>query len=138
MNYEESYGVIPVRFTDDGAELLLVQLHAGHWNFPKGHAEEGESPWETAVRELEEETCLSVQKRFGDVFFDEHYVFEKDGAQMSKRVRYYPAVVSGDVVVQPEEISAAGWFSLDTVVDRVTFPEAKALCRKVVSWLSGL
>ena len=36
--------------------FLLIQHQAGHWAFPKGHANPGESPAETARREFAEET----------------------------------------------------------------------------------
>ncbi|MFB7512304.1 NUDIX domain-containing protein [Streptomyces sp. NPDC056144] len=50
-------------FTD--LEDRPVQLHAVYsaehpWQFPGGTAEPGERPWETAVRETEEETGLLV------------------------------------------------------------------------------
>lgn len=39
---------------------LLVKHLAGHWSFPKGHAEKGESDEQTALREIYEETGLQV------------------------------------------------------------------------------
>jgi ADP-ribose pyrophosphatase YjhB (NUDIX family) len=51
--------------SDDGREILLVQrAHEplrGWWMLPAGFVEYGESAWETAVREAEEETGLDVE-----------------------------------------------------------------------------
>ena len=49
---DRSFGVIPVRQQQGIRQYLLVQHHAGHWGFPKGHPDEGESPREAAERDL--------------------------------------------------------------------------------------
>ena len=38
--------------------LLLKYKGGGHWDFPKGHIEKGESETETTLRELREETGI--------------------------------------------------------------------------------
>ena len=44
---------------NDAAELLLCHVTGqGHWDLPKGGAEPGESPRQTALRETREETGL--------------------------------------------------------------------------------
>ena len=40
--------------------LYKVDPFSGYWNFPGGSSEKGESPYETAVRETEEEIGISV------------------------------------------------------------------------------
>ena len=61
MKKEISCGAVIARQTDAGCEVLLV-CHAsgGHWGFPKGHVENNETEAETALREIREETGLSV------------------------------------------------------------------------------
>jgi len=46
-----------VRDDGDTAEVLLVHRPRGDWSFPKGKAEAGEEDEQTALREVEEETC---------------------------------------------------------------------------------
>lgn len=43
-------------------EILLLQDVKGRWSIPKGHIEEGESPKETAEREIREETALKEMR----------------------------------------------------------------------------
>ncbi|MBD3304395.1 NUDIX domain-containing protein, partial [Candidatus Woesearchaeota archaeon] len=43
---------------NNGKYLLVKHKEGGHWDFPKGHAEEGETEEETALREIYEETGL--------------------------------------------------------------------------------
>ena len=42
-------------------KVLLIQHIKGHWGFPKGHVEVGETERETAIREAKEETNLDVE-----------------------------------------------------------------------------
>ena len=45
----------------ENGQVLLIQQTEGHWGFPKGHVEEGETELETAIREVKEETNLDVE-----------------------------------------------------------------------------
>ena len=56
MKVEKSCGCIVI----DGRNVLLVKQTKGHWSFPKGHMEEGESEIQTAVREVKEETNVDA------------------------------------------------------------------------------
>jgi bis(5'-nucleosidyl)-tetraphosphatase len=70
MNEFRSCGVLIVR-GDPIAEFLLMQ-HAGRWDLPKGHVDEGESDLECALRELFEETSIREQ----DIAIDPAFRFE--------------------------------------------------------------
>ena len=59
------------RPADDGIELLMLQRPEGHrfagaWQTVGGHVEEkrGETAWQAAMRELDEETGLDVERWF--------------------------------------------------------------------------
>lgn len=54
-------GATAAVFDDDGRILLIERADNGKWAVPGGHAESGESPAETAVRELREETGLDAR-----------------------------------------------------------------------------
>lgn len=56
---EQCYGVIVVLKGEQNKFLMLEREETKNdWTFAKGHAEEGETPKETAMRELEEETGI--------------------------------------------------------------------------------
>ena len=60
MQHEKSCGAIVYRKFHGNIELLLIKnQNGGHWSFPKGHVEEGETEEQTAVREIMEETGIS-------------------------------------------------------------------------------
>jgi len=60
--------LVPLVNREDGLTVLLTERtehlanHAGQVSFPGGHAEEGETPEETALRETEEEVGLEQDK----------------------------------------------------------------------------
>ena len=56
----KSCGVIPYRVRNGKREYLILMQTNGSWSFPKGHMEPGESETETSLRELKEETGLTV------------------------------------------------------------------------------
>ena len=76
MREEKSCGAIVFRCPADKLEVLLLKHRNGHWDFPKGHVEPGESEQETALREVREESGLTV---------------EIAGAGFRQLIRYSPA-----------------------------------------------
>lgn len=133
---EHSFGVIPLRKIDGKWEVLLVHHQKGHWAFPKGHADEEESPKQAAVRELEEETGLRVL-RFLDVEpLKEQYVFSRGGDNVEKEVLYFPAMVEGEPRAQEEEIIQVLWMDFEQALKTMTFPEGRKLVEKVNAILS--
>ncbi|MBN4066901.1 NUDIX domain-containing protein [Simkania negevensis] len=133
---EESYGVIPLkRLKGEGWAVLVVQHNKGHWAFPKGHAEGDEEAVEAAARELFEETGLVVDEWLPLPPLQESYSFDRENDHTDKRVTYFAATVSGDIVLQQEEVVNAIWMALEEAQERITFPEAKELCSKVIASL---
>ena len=59
MTKEISAGIIIYRKTEDGLKFLLLYHGRGYWNFPKGKIESEERSFQTALREIKEETGLS-------------------------------------------------------------------------------
>ena len=53
-----SAGIIIFRRTSEGIKYLLLYHGRGYWNFPKGKMEKEERSWQTALREIYEETGL--------------------------------------------------------------------------------
>jgi 8-oxo-dGTP pyrophosphatase MutT (NUDIX family) len=57
------YGGILRRHHDNREQFLLVKgRQTGIWSFPKGHSNKGETALECALREIREETGLSLEK----------------------------------------------------------------------------
>jgi len=139
MKEDRSYGVIPVLKKNDKTTYLLVQHREGHWAFPKGHAEAGESDLEAARRELAEETGITVCRIVEEPSFSEGYVIRKKDEPISKTVKYYLGFVQSlDVTVQESEIADFAWLEYEAALERLTFEEARKILRAAHAHLERL
>ncbi|MGB2120833.1 MAG: NUDIX domain-containing protein, partial [Candidatus Poseidoniaceae archaeon] len=85
---ETSCGVVLVNF----GSILLLQYPQGHWDFPKGHVEEGDADRRaTAERELKEETGISDAVFVDDFQYRTAYNFRHKGKRIDKEVFWYIA-----------------------------------------------
>jgi bis(5'-nucleosidyl)-tetraphosphatase len=127
-----SCGVIPWRqLPGQAREYLLVQHNAGHWAFPKGHPEDGESHLQTARRELAEETGITAVTLLESPTFDEIYDFRDQGGNwVHKTVRYFLGAVDPAAetpVLQIEEVQAAVWVDAPGTRRMLSFDEGRSL-----------
>ena len=136
---EESFGIIPLRNGAAGWEVFLIQhARSRYWGFPKGHGEEGESPEEAAIRELKEETNLDVVRYLQKSPLEEQYYFRMEGRQVFKKVFYFVAEVSGDVILQKDEVQNGIWVPFSEAPDKVTHVEGKTILAQVEKILAKL
>ncbi len=118
MHLDYSYGIIALKKLDNLDLLLLVQhtnARGAHWGFPKGHAENNESPLEAAKREFSEETGLKVEELLDFEPLVQEYSFKsRKGLEIQKTVQYYLAKVSDTKPRLPkDEIQALRWLSFE-------------------------
>lgn len=130
MRADISYGFIPLIKKSEEWHVLIVKHRTNYWGFVKGHAEPGESPLETAERELYEETGLKVSKLLYEGTLIDHYQFDWHGERIDKTVVYYLAEVQGELILQAQEIVDAKWVPLTEAENQVTFPQSQVLCHK--------
>ena|SRR3990167_6165387 len=131
-----SFGVVPLKKDEEGVKVLII-VHKGgkHWGFPKGHKDEGETDFETAKRELKEETGLSLHRCLNQIPYVETYNFYRFKDKVHKTVTYFPCLVEGDLCLQQEEVLDARWILLSDARKYLTFKEAKEICKKVEEFL---
>jgi bis(5'-nucleosidyl)-tetraphosphatase len=137
MAYEASYGIIPLCKKSGEWQVLLIQLHAGHWGFPKGHAERKEQPQDSAKRELQEETGLEVLRFLIEQPLIEAYQFFSRGNRIEKTVSYFLAEVHGELKLQKEEVKASKWVPLSEAIQHLTFPASKTICQRAEQLLKN-
>jgi len=97
-----------------GCDTLLVQRHGasmdGIWTYVAGHIEPDESGWQTALRELLEETALIPQALYATSFCEQFYDARADCVQV---VPAFVAVVDEEAEVRlNHEHSAFRWLPL--------------------------
>ncbi len=117
--YEKSCGAVIYRLNEkNDVRILLVKNHNGKcWTFPKGHIEMGENEQQTALREIKEETGLSVEIIPG---FRQTSSYRPFGKIRKTAVFFLARADKSIVSLQPSEIDYYLWVSLD---------EAMKMCR---------
>ena len=134
---DASFGIVPIHSDNGTTRYLLVHQKKGHWGFPKGHADPGETAPQTALRELAEETGVTDCRLVESPEFVERYTFiNKKGKRVDKTVTFFIGHVDDpDVTVQPEEVQDFAWLTADEAKARLTFPEARELFGRVLAHL---
>ena len=125
MKQEKSCGCI---ILNDKKEVLLVHHNKGHWDFPKGHVEEGETEVQTAIREVKEETNIDVE-------VNEKYRYTVEYSpkeDVMKEVVFFLAKnINDEKSAQLEEVSEVKWFKLDEAVEQITYNTSKEVLIKL-------
>ena len=105
MNYEKSCGAVVFTRIDSEIRYVLVQSRAGHFGFPKGHTEVGETEEETALREVSEEVGLQPVCLEG---FREVSEYTLPGNNIRKQVAFFLGYYeSQKIIPQPSELQQA-------------------------------
>ena len=96
------------------------------WSLPKGHIEEGETPEQAALREVQEETGIEsvIDKSLGVIDF----WFMAGGKRIHKTVHHYLFRENGGLLApQESEVDEVAWFPLSEIIDRLAYPDEKKL-----------
>ena len=123
MKYEKSCGAIVL----DGGKILVIQQAEGHWGFPKGHVEAGETEVQTAIREIKEETNYDVEVNENYRYVETYS--PKEGVE--KDVVFFVAKkVAGDMRPQEEEVQNSLWLTYEETLERLTYENSKEILKK--------
>ena len=121
--------------------ILLLQYPQGHWSFPKGHVEQGDTNHhETASRELKEETGIKSVEIDTTWESRTEYTFRKKGRKTTKQVYWYIASTDEVEVELSEEHNSYLWMNYADAESMLTFDQEKELLRSAVNHMekSGL
>jgi 8-oxo-dGTP pyrophosphatase MutT (NUDIX family) len=128
-----SAGGVLVRDGPHGPEVLLASRRTRRgdlvWGLPKGLVEPGESPEETAAREVREETGYSgtIRSAVGDV----SYWFVWEGTRIRKTVHFFLMEADDELPgARDQEMEEVRWFPLEEAADAAGFDSEKDIIRK--------
>lgn len=125
LEKEKSCGCIII----EKDKVLLIQQTKGHWGFPKGHVEKGETEIETAIREVKEETNLDVE-----INKDKRYTMEyiTDKGNLKQVVLFIAKKIGGNEKYQESEIKSMKWMKFKDAIEIITYDNAKELLGKIL------
>ena len=105
------------------------------WSLPKGHIEEGETPEQTAVREVAEETGISstVVRPLGTI----DYWFVAEDRRIHKTVHHFLLEAAGGQLSDGDlEVDEVAWVPLDELRDRLAYAGERRLAATVADLLA--
>lgn len=131
MNKHFSAGGIVIKTEKDQPFVLLVKDGYGHWTWPKGHIEKGESPEEAALREITEETGLKkvvIEGKIGE----QTYYFKLKGELIFKTVYIFlvKAGAKEKLAIQESEIKDAKWLSTEEALRTIEYEGSREMLEK--------
>jgi 8-oxo-dGTP pyrophosphatase MutT (NUDIX family) len=127
---EISYGGVVVR--GDDVIVIVPRGRRRILGLPKGGANAGERPEQTAAREVREETGVvaTVREPLGDV----NYWYRRSGRRVYKTVHFFLCdYVSGSTQDHDHEVEEARWIPLAEARTSLSYPGERALIERALS-----
>ena len=133
MPQEHSAGAVII----NNGKYLLLHYEEGHWDFPKGHIEKGETEEQTVKREIEEETGIKGIK-FVEGFKEKiSYFFKFEGKTIHKDVIFYLVKTQEEKVKLSFEHIGYEWLPYKEAYDKLTYKNAKGILEKANKFLKN-
>jgi len=131
---ETSYGGVVVR----GGDVMVIVPRGRRrlLGLPKGGPNAGESPEQTAAREVREETGITaaVRERLGQV----DYSYRRGGLRVDKTVHFYLCEFErGDPADHDHEVDDARWMPLRQARERLSYPGEREMIERALSILAA-
>ncbi|MCX6094496.1 MAG: NUDIX domain-containing protein [Candidatus Bipolaricaulota bacterium] len=122
-----------------GGRVYLILLHrdGGHWGFPKGRIEAGESQLEAALREIGEETGISDVTSVPGFAVRSRYRVVRGGRRLEKTVDYFLGQTDVTLVRLSNEHDEAEWLDLDRARAKLTHAESRRVLDEADAFLEA-
>ncbi len=144
MPVERSAGAVVYREAKKGREYLLLhhpdfrrngKKILGHWDFPKGHVEKGETTEETVRREVREETGIRAIEFIPDFKETLRYFVKIGEERRLKFVAFFLAATRERKVTVSFEHQGYAWLPYEEAHERATYTGAKDVLKKADEFL---
>ena len=116
---------------------LILNYSYGHWDFPKGNIENGESELDTIKREIMEETGITDINFIDDFRQQISYRYKKKFKLVNKLVIYYIVETKSNKVVLSFEHVNFAWLNYNDALNRLSFDNSKKILKNANEFLSS-
>jgi bis(5'-nucleosidyl)-tetraphosphatase len=137
--YDEISAGAVLHLVDDNFEInyLILNYSYGHWDFPKGNIESGETEIDTIKREVMEETGIVDIKLIEGFRQQISYKYRKKSKLVHKTVIYYLAETKSNKVVLSFEHVNFAWLHFDDALNKLSFENSKKVLKNAKEFLSN-
>ncbi|MDQ4073050.1 MAG: bis(5'-nucleosyl)-tetraphosphatase [Thermoproteota archaeon] len=138
MYDETSAGAVLYRINENvHIEYLILNYSFGHWDFPKGNIESGETEIETIKREVFEETGIDDINIITDFRQQISYKYRKKSKLVNKSVIYYLAETKSSLVVLSFEHNDYIWLGYNEALKKLSFENSRRVLKNANDFLSN-
>ena len=116
-------------------EYVLLHYTAGHWDFPKGNIEAGESEKQAATREIREETGITDIEFIDGFRMKIEYRYRHGKRLVQKEVVLFLARTQTRQVTLSHEHIGFAWRKFDDAMQQLTYRNAKNLLSAAKDYL---
>lgn len=131
--YETSCGAVVYRYINGQVRYLMIKnKRSKYWGWPKGHMERGETRYDTAKREVLEETGLHIKIHSGYEGKSRYSL-----SDCTQKVVYIYAASTEDTrtIIQDEEIDDYVWVPYQTAMSMLKFQNDRRILKNAVRYL---
>lgn len=129
--------VLYILDTNFNVNYLILNYSYGHWDFPKGNIENGESELDTIKREIMEETGITDINFIDDFRQQISYKYKKKFKLVNKLVIYYIVETKSNKVVLSFEHVNFAWLNYNDALNRLSFDNSKKILKNANEFLSS-
>jgi dihydroneopterin triphosphate diphosphatase len=132
MGKKKLIDLYPYRVIQGEPEFLLFRRSKGHiyegqWRMIGGKVESGETYWQAALRELDEETGLRPETFWTLPGVNQFYEAKTD--QIHSIPAFAAEIAPGDIPELNAEHREAKWFQIDEAIKSIIWPEQQRLLK---------
>ncbi len=116
-----------------GVEVALILTHEHRWQLPKGWIDEGESPEQTAVREVREEAGVDAEvvAPLGDIEYSYVSKYDTEPVRVRKRVHVFLLrYAGGSTDDHDDEVIEARWVEIGEAERMLAFKDERQMLAK--------
>jgi 8-oxo-dGTP pyrophosphatase MutT (NUDIX family) len=137
--YDEVSAGAVLHIIDENFEIkyLILNYSYGHWDFPKGNIELGETETETIKREVMEETGIEDIKLIEGFRQQISYKYRKKSKWVNKSVIYYLAETNSNKVMLSFEHINFAWLNFNDALEKLSFDNSKRVLKNAKEFLSN-
>ena len=121
MEKEKSSGIVVYRTVNGAREFLLLERKEGFLDFPKGHIEAGETEEVAAIREVGEETGLTLKPMDGFRYVQNYWYSTRNGRINKEVVMFISQADSNDEVKISHEHVGYRWLTYNECLLHLSF-----------------
>lgn len=148
MPVERSAGAVIFRDSQKGREYLLLHhqpmgtarasrpASMGHWSFPKGHVEKGETTERTVRREVKEETGIAKFEFIPNFKHTIRYFVNYDGEKRMKFVAFFLCSTKQKKVTISSEHQGYKWLFYEQAIQTITYASDKQVLKAAEMFFS--